>query len=167
MKTRVSAYIGLGSNLGNREENISAALQLMEQGSIKVSQISSLYKTEPVGYQDQEWFLNGVIRIETTLLPEELLLRLQEIEAKLGKQIRVKWGPRSIDLDILLYGKVCLNLPNLHLPHPLMHERAFVLIPLEQIAPGLRHPILGKTIRVLLSDLKSIAPLPEVIKYRR
>lgn len=149
------AYISFGSNLGDREQNITTALHLIEQDhSIKLNRISNLYETEPVGYKNQDWFLNGVARIETLLLPKELLDRLQGIERKLGKEIKIKWGPRTIDLDILLYSNTILDLPELQIPHSLMHKRAFVLVPLSQIAPNVLHPVLNKTIKVLLTNLK-------------
>lgn len=149
------AYISFGSNLGDREQNITTALHLIKQEhAIKLKRVSNLYETEPVGYKNQDWFLNGVARIETLLLPEELLDRLQWIERKLGKEIKIKWGPRTIDLDILLYSNTILDSPDLQIPHRLMHKRAFVLVPLSQIAPNVLHPILNKTIKALLTDLK-------------
>ncbi len=144
-------YISVGSNLGDREENIKEVIKLIDNHPlIKIIKISPIYETEPVGFKDQDWFLNLVIELETSLLPQELLAILEEIEIKLGKKIERKWGPRTIDLDILLYDDIILDLPELQIPHKLMHERAFVLIPLAQIAPNVKHPMLNKTIKELL-----------------
>jgi len=147
-------YISLGSNLGNREKNIQSAIKLIScTPSITIVNLSPIYETEPVGFKEQNWFLNAVIELETTLLPQKLLVVLKEIEAKLGKKIERKWGPRTIDLDILLYDDIILDLPDLQIPHKLMHERRFVLVPLAQLSPNLIHPVLKKTMKELLITL--------------
>lgn len=127
-------YLGLGSNLGDKKENIIQALNfLRDHPQIKIVQVSSLYKTEPVGYIQQDWFLNGVVKIETSLSPYKLLDYCQTIEAKLKRERLVRWGPRTIDIDILLYEGVTLEEEKLTIPHPRMTERAFVMIPLYEI----------------------------------
>jgi 2-amino-4-hydroxy-6-hydroxymethyldihydropteridine diphosphokinase len=129
------AYIGLGSNLGDREKNIKSAVGLLKKTKeIKVNKVSSLYETEPRGYKEQGKFLNGALELETSLSPSELLRVLQGIEGKLGRRRVIKWGPRTIDLDILLYDDLEINEKNLKIPHPQMLRRDFVLIPLKEIA---------------------------------
>lgn len=133
----VISYIGLGSNLGNREKNISRAIELLQKRKgVEVKKVSSLCETKPAGGPPQGKFLNGVVAIETSLPPRELLKCLKEIEKAVGrKPSKVKWGPREIDLDILLYGDKKVDEPELKIPHPEMHRRGFVLKPLLEIAP--------------------------------
>lgn len=138
---REKAFLGLGSNLGDRQSYLDAACrELAAHPLIRIIQTSSLYETEPVGYQEQGWFLNQVVEIKTTLCPEELFLITQGIENKLGRKRLIHWGPRVIDLDILLFGNRDINTPDLIIPHPRMYERQFVLVPLSEIAPDLLHP---------------------------
>lgn len=135
------AYISLGSNIGNKEQNVSDAVLLIARtDGIRVCRKSSLYITAPWGKTDQEDFVNQVIEIETERLPLDLLHVLQEIEIKLGRLRIEKWGPRKIDLDILLYGQESIHLQELIVPHPYMFERLFVLIPLQEIEPELVFP---------------------------
>jgi 2-amino-4-hydroxy-6-hydroxymethyldihydropteridine diphosphokinase len=142
----VTAYIGLGANLGDREAGINRALvELVRSGACGLEKVSSLYETEPVGIREQPDFLNAVAEIETELAPVELLAVLREVERKIGRKETVKWGPRLIDLDILLYGDTSHAEDNLKIPHPEMHKRAFVLTPLAEIAPQAQHPISGLT----------------------
>lgn len=136
-----NAFLGLGSNLGDRQAYLDAACQeLSAHQSARIIQSSSLYETEPVGYLDQGWFLNQVVEIETTLEPDELLHFIQDIENKLGRKRLIHWGPRVIDIDILLYGDRIIKAPHLTVPHPSMYERCFVLMPLREIAADLIHP---------------------------
>lgn len=140
-----AVYLGLGSNLGNRKANITAALQrLTAVPEITLVRQASYYETEPVGYQDQDWFLNTVALFETALLPLELLQQMQQIELALGRVRTIRWGPRTIDIDLLFYGEQIINTPELIVPHPRILERAFVVVPLLEIAPDLQYPGKGK-----------------------
>ena len=130
-------YLGLGSNLGNRHANIETAVRLMAAHDITVLKISSLIETDPVGEPPQRKFLNAVAKVETHLSPKTLLKNLNSIEAELGRERSIKNGPRTIDIDILLYDQVNITSPKLTIPHPRMHERAFVLGPLNEIEPSL------------------------------
>jgi 2-amino-4-hydroxy-6-hydroxymethyldihydropteridine diphosphokinase len=150
-----TAYIGIGSNLGKRRENCLRAIDLIKKKGIIVKKRSSLYETEPWGVKDQPLFLNMVIEIETDLHSLQLLRVLKDIEQELGREVSYQWGPRIIDLDILLFEDIVLNEDNLKIPHPLMHERDFVLRPLNEIAPNARHPVLKMSIHELLHHLES------------
>lgn len=147
------AYIGIGSNLGNRQENCLHAIELLQKKGIIVTKRSSLYETEPWGVKDQPLFINMAIEIETSLEPGELLKVLKNIEKELGRQQTLQWGPRTIDLDILLFDDIILNKDNLKIPHPLLHERDFVLRPLCEIAPDVYHPLLKLRIYELLQKI--------------
>ena len=147
-----TVYLGLGSNLGDRKQNLARALELLSQ-HLKIEQVSSIYETEPVGYEQQPLFLNAVCRISTELDPEKLLRLAKEIEAKLGRTPSFPNAPRPIDIDILLYGDEVFSDKELTIPHPRLAERAFVLVPLAEMAPDLVHPENRKTIRNLLGDL--------------
>ncbi|ADG81100.1 2-amino-4-hydroxy-6- hydroxymethyldihydropteridine pyrophosphokinase [Thermincola ferriacetica] len=137
----VRAYIALGSNQDNPREKIRTALQRMhEVDGITVRKVAPLYLTEPVGYEEQEWFYNTVAEIETALPPSELLAALQKIENHLGRVRTVRWGPRTIDLDIILYGDEKILEEDLQIPHPRFEERAFVLAPLKDLAPDMILP---------------------------
>jgi 2-amino-4-hydroxy-6-hydroxymethyldihydropteridine diphosphokinase len=141
-------YLGLGSNLGDREASINKALvELVRSGDCKLSAVSSLYSTKPVGVKEQPQFLNIAVEIITDLEPKQLLKRLREVERKLGREKTFKWGPRVIDIDILLYDELRVAEDNLEIPHPEMHRRGFVLTPLAEIAPSAKHPALGLTVR--------------------
>ncbi len=147
-------YISFGSNIGDRFTHINQALHLLlEADGVTRIQLSSLYETEPVGDKNQDWFLNGVLGIETHLLPHALLDLLKTIEKRIGREHRSRWGPREIDLDLLILGNQCVDMPNLTVPHPEMHRRRFVLVPFVEIAPDVVHPILAKTVHTLLSEL--------------
>ncbi|MGB2697203.1 MAG: 2-amino-4-hydroxy-6-hydroxymethyldihydropteridine diphosphokinase [Candidatus Zixiibacteriota bacterium] len=149
------AYIGLGSNLNHKMESLDKAVDLIEHNSkVKVLKRSSVYQTEPVGIKDQPFFLNMVLEVETEISPFELLFLLQDIERKMGRKREKKWGPRNIDLDLLLYEDQVINSAELTLPHPQMHLRKFVLVPLAEITEDRIHPLNKKTISELLKDLK-------------
>jgi 2-amino-4-hydroxy-6-hydroxymethyldihydropteridine diphosphokinase len=148
-------YIGIGSNLGDRVKNCSRSIDLLEKNGIVVRQRSSLYETMPWGVRDQPLFLNMVIEAETELKPQELLELLKNVEIEVGREKSARWGPRAIDLDILLYDDIILNDETLTIPHPYLHKRDFVLIPLCEIAPELRHPVLQSTMGKLLQMVRN------------
>jgi 2-amino-4-hydroxy-6-hydroxymethyldihydropteridine diphosphokinase len=152
-----TAFISVGSNLGDPLENCRRAVQrLAAEEGIRVTGRSRIYRTEPVGYTDQAWFVNQVVRVETELGPEALLNRLQALERGLGKSApAVRFGPRVIDLDLLLFDRQVIEAPGLVLPHPRMHTRRFVLKPLCDIDPGIVHPVLGREMHTLLAELGS------------
>lgn len=146
------AYLGLGSNLGDKVENLREAVRLIDEGpQTQVVAKSSLYATAPVGYLDQDDFVNGVVGIETGLTPEALLALCQSVEQSLRRVRLIRWGPRTIDVDVLLYEGVVSSDPVLTLPHPRVHERAFVLVPLAELDAGLM--ISGKTVEAWLAGV--------------
>ena len=141
-----TVYLALGSNLGNRLDNLKQAITALTP-QLEVKSKSQVYETPPWGYQDQPKFLNQVIKAETYLDPERLLKHLKRLEVALGRKASFPNGPRLIDMDLLFYDDLVLNKPSLVIPHPRLHERAFVLLPLMDIAPELVHPVTGKTVR--------------------
>jgi 2-amino-4-hydroxy-6-hydroxymethyldihydropteridine diphosphokinase len=145
-----TVYLSLGSNLGDREANLRAALERLAAPDVRVARTSPVYETEPVDYTDQGWFLNLVVEAETGFSPVQLLARTIEIERALGRVRTVAKGPRTIDIDILLHGDAVVRSATLEIPHPRMAERRFVLAPLADLAPGLRHPVTHKTVREML-----------------
>lgn len=147
------AYIGIGTNLGDKEKNIKNAVRLLKE-KCEIIKSSPLYKTEPVGFKNQDWFINCVIEARTKLAPYELLHFLKDIEKSMGRAKAIKYGPRIIDLDILYYGDLILKEKNLTIPHPRMHKRLFILAPLVDISPDFIHPKLKKGIKALIADLK-------------
>ncbi len=149
----VIAYIGLGSNMGDKLGTCQRAIEMLGKSS-RLIKVSSFYCTEPVGYSNQEDFVNAVAEIETQLSPAALLARCHVIEDALGRSRLVRWGPRTLDLDILLYGDQVINDEELTIPHPLLTTRAFVLIPLTEIAPEAVHPVLKTTVARLLHVLR-------------
>lgn len=154
MKRWTRSYIGLGSNLDDRQANIIEAIKKLSSiTDIVLVNRSSLYETEPVGYKDQAWFINAVVEINTILSPRRLLEVCLGIEDGMGRVRKIQKGPREIDIDILLYGGLIINEVGLRIPHPAMHERRFVLVPLLEIAPHLDHPVLKRSIKKLLMDL--------------
>ncbi len=152
-------YLSLGSNVGNREKNLRAAIGKLSHSGVHVLRISPLYETEPVDYTAQPWFLNLVVEAETDLFPRQLLARTSRIERTLGRVRTVAKGPRTIDIDILLYGNSVIDSPDLQVPHPRMTERRFVLSPLADLQPALLHPVRRETIAGLLA-----AAPPQIVR---
>lgn len=151
-------YLSLGTNLGNKEENLRAAMTLIEEQIGSITSQSALYVSAPWGFSSANTFLNNVVAVDTPLTPEELLSATQRIEHTLGrthKSVNGVYTDRLIDIDILLYDEIVVNTPALTLPHPLMHRRLFVLEPLSEIAPTLPHPLLQKDMRTLRDELKA------------
>lgn len=151
---QATAYLGLGSNLGDRGDNLNKALEYLSQ-RLKVAETSSIYEAPPLGNARQPRFLNMVLKVYTYLKPEELLLLAKGIERKMGRQPGRANSPRPIDIDILFYDDQVIQSGQLTIPHPRLKERAFVLIPLAEIAPGLMHPGLSKSVKQLLDELGS------------
>jgi 2-amino-4-hydroxy-6-hydroxymethyldihydropteridine diphosphokinase len=154
MSEMPTVYIGIGSNVGEREENCLRAIRLLEENGVRITQRSAMYETEPWGIRDQPRFINMAIAAETELSPGGLLLLLKRVEGDMGRRPGVKWGPRLIDLDILLYNDLIVEESDLVIPHPMMHRRSFVLKPLTEIAPDKVHPGMARKIRDLLRDLR-------------
>ncbi|MGM0754421.1 MAG: 2-amino-4-hydroxy-6-hydroxymethyldihydropteridine diphosphokinase [Bacillota bacterium] len=149
-----TAYISLGSNIGDREYYLEKAINIIgSHGKIEVTKQSSLYETDPVGFTEQGKFLNMVIEIRTSLSPETLLHQCLQVEIDLGREREFKWGPRIIDLDILLYDHEKIESKNLLIPHPRMQERAFVLIPLLEVAPHVEHPSFNAPFAEFLDEI--------------
>ena len=150
-----TAYVALGSNLGDKADNLRRALALLAERGVEVVRVSSFICTEPYGVTDQPQFLNGVCQVRTSLAPLELLHTLLAIEQEMGRVRLRHWGERNIDLDLLLYEDVVMDTPELKLPHPDMQNRDFVLLPLDEIAPEIIHPTLQKTIHELVICLSA------------
>ncbi len=154
MNIPVKVFIGIGSNIGNSLENCEIAVERLKRlEGFFVRKMSSWYRTEPVGFKEQEWFVNGVVMGDSLLDAESLLRELQNIEKEMGRVRKVKWGPRVIDLDILSYGDQLIHLPHLKVPHPELPNRRFVLEPLCEVDPDWRHPLMGLTACKMLEKL--------------
>ena len=154
-------YLSLGSNIGDRERNLEAAVERLA-GDMRILRVSPIYETEPVDYTAQRWFLNLVVEAETALFPLQLLARIHKIERALGRVRAVPKGPRTIDIDILFHGSTVMRTATLEIPHPRIAERRFVLVPLADLAPALRHPVSHRTVRELLD-----AAPPQAIRRAR
>jgi 2-amino-4-hydroxy-6-hydroxymethyldihydropteridine diphosphokinase len=145
-------FLSLGSNLGDRSGHITRALDALASEGIEIRRVSSFYRTEPVDYKQQPWFINCVAEAATELLPLQLLKAVQRVERNLGRRRDINKGPRKIDIDILLYDNVVVHSGALNIPHVSMAERRFVLVPLRELEPGLRHPITEQTVTQMLSE---------------
>jgi len=146
-------YLSIGSNLGNRGANLREAVDRLAANEICVLRESSVYETEPRDLRDQPWFLNQIVEAESDLFPRQLLARTQKIEREMGRRRGIAKGPRVIDIDIVLFGNSRVHTPELEVPHPRMSERRFVLEPLAELSPDLRHPVTGRTIRDMLDGV--------------
>ena len=157
-------FISIGSNLGDRIENCITAVQEISSFA-NILALSSIYETEPVGKEDQPYFINCVIKIETELSPSRLLASLQSVEDKLGRRHEERWGPRVIDLDIIFYNDLVIETEELTIPHPRAHLRRFVLLPLSEIAPEKVHPVLKVTASNFLNELKDSKDVVKVSEF--
>jgi 2-amino-4-hydroxy-6-hydroxymethyldihydropteridine diphosphokinase len=149
-------YIGIGSNLGDKEGNCKTAIERLSENGITVKKTSSPYRTKPWGVEDQPDFVNMAVKAETNVNPSELLTILKTIEKEMGRQDGVRWGPRLIDLDLLFYDDLVFSCDELAIPHPLLHEREFVLLPMTEIAAEFVHPVLKATIKQLAGNLGKV-----------
>jgi len=148
----VTVYLSLGSNVGEREKNLRSAILALGDAGVRVTKVSAFYETEPVDLREQSWFLNCVVEGVTEVPALELLRELRQIESRMGSKKLVAKGPRLIDMDVLLYGQETMGTPELQVPHPRMHLRRFVLVPLAEIAPEAVHQGLKKTVKQLLEE---------------
>ncbi len=149
-------FLGIGSNQGDRITNCKVAIERMKERGLDILMLSSFYETEPHGDRGQPWYINCVAKVKTVLTPRELLEGLQDIESLMGRERKGRWAPRSIDLDILFYGDRIICEEDLKVPHPLLHARGFVIIPLLEIEPELTHPVMGKDVNELFTELRDV-----------
>ena len=147
-----TVYLSLGSNVGNRSASLKQAMRLLESPRVRILRVSSIFETEPMDVRDQPWFLNLVLEAESELFPMQLLSRIGKIEKQMGRHRTIEKGPRTIDIDILLFGLFVIDTPQLVVPHPRMTNRRFVMEPLAELAPELHHPVLRRTILELLPE---------------
>jgi 2-amino-4-hydroxy-6-hydroxymethyldihydropteridine diphosphokinase len=147
-------YLGLGSNVGDSESLLQSALEALNGPDLKLLRVSGIYETEPIGLREQRWFLNLAAEFETNLFPKQLLHRIQKVEKNLGRTRTVRNGPRTIDIDILLYGNAVVETDELEIPHPRYRERRFTLAPLAELNPALRDPVTHRTMAEMLAGLK-------------
>jgi 2-amino-4-hydroxy-6-hydroxymethyldihydropteridine diphosphokinase len=150
-------FLGLGSNIGNRETNIQQALDQLQTDDLRLLRVSSLYETEPMGFHDQPWFLNQVAEFETELQPAQVLQQIQAVEKALGRKREIVNGPRTVDIDILLFGGIIMKTAELTIPHPRYRERRFVLEPLLELDPALRDPETGQALAAMLDTVRGQA----------
>jgi len=161
-----TAYIGIGSNIGNKLLQCELAIsEILKPDRHTLLGKSSFYKTQPLGYTYQDWFVNGVIEIETALEAPDLLRSLKAIESQMGRQETFQWGPRTIDLDLLFFDEETIQTEELQVPHPHLHERQFVLIPLAEIDPHLIHPVFKKTVQELLNQIKEDQGVEKIVPF--
>jgi 2-amino-4-hydroxy-6-hydroxymethyldihydropteridine diphosphokinase len=146
-------YLGLGANLGDREASLRTALNHLDAPDFRLRRVSSFYETEPIGFLEQPWFLNLAAEFETDLLPEQILHRMQKVERDMGRTRTIANGPRTIDIDILLYGDFAMKTEELEIPHPRYRERRFTLAPLAELNPDLTDPVTGRTMNEMLAGL--------------
>jgi 2-amino-4-hydroxy-6-hydroxymethyldihydropteridine diphosphokinase len=146
-------WLGLGSNMGDREASLRTALDHLDEPDFRLLRVSSLYETEPIGFREQAWFLNLAAEFETDLLPEQLLHRMQKVEMDMGRVRTIANGPRTIDIDILLYGDSAIKTAALEIPHPRYRDRRFTLAPLAELNPDLKDPVTGRTMAEMLAGL--------------
>lgn len=157
-------YLSLGSNLGDRRAHLEEALAILAEREITVVRVSSFYKTEPVDFRPQPWFLNCVVEAETELMPLRLLHALQRVERVLGRKPGITKGPRPIDIDILLYENLVVRSTTLTIPHARLADRRFVLVPLRELVPNLRHPLTQRSVVDMLTDTRDSS---QVVRVKR
>lgn len=152
-------YLSLGSNVGDRAANLNSAIERL-RGLGTIEKVSTFYETEPVEFTAQPWFLNCALKLDTEKMPKQLLAGILDVEQQMGRRRTQKKGPRAIDIDILLFGNSIIDTKGLTIPHPAMHERRFVLEPLAEIAPEVRHPVFKRTVR----ELRDALPLGQAVR---